>query len=319
MHSTVYMSEISRLSGAADRSDFMQILERCISVLEMQQERGAILGGRVTGGLVEIIDYDSIVIISDLHGDSKTLFRILDDVNYVTFLANPRNKMIFLGDYVDRGSDSIGVLYAICYLKQLYSDSVILMRGNHEATAEFPFSPHDLPGEIEVRFGVDVKAVYHRVLSCFELLTLVTVVQGGLLLVHGGLPTDSMENWKQSISSPEKTQIRTSLIQEILWNDPRCLGPGIEWEPSHRGIGRHFGRLVTQRWLQSTGANIAVRGHEPCAGYDIHHNGKIMTLFSSIEAYPRFGAAYLIIGKAELDSSHDAKDLIRFLRFVKRV
>src|SRR5690349_5960995 len=105
--------------------------------LLVERRRGRIAGGKVTGGLVEICDLENLAIISDLHGDSRTFFNMLGEIKYEQFLANPRNKMVFLGDYVDRGPNAIDILYSICYLKYTYPDSVILMRGNHEAPIEF--------------------------------------------------------------------------------------------------------------------------------------------------------------------------------------
>ncbi|AIF83457.1 putative phosphohydrolase [Candidatus Nitrososphaera evergladensis SR1] len=306
------MSQIVRLSATAGPSEFSQVLEQGISALKEEQKRGAIAGGTVTGGLVEIKDYDQLVVLSDLHGDSQALFQILDAVNYEKFLSGPENKMVFLGDYVDRGSDSIGVLYAICYLKHAHPDSVILMRGNHEAPSEFPFPSHDLPYDIEDRFGAGAKAIYGRILALFGLLTLATVVQGRLLLVHGGLPTDALGDWRQAIATAQKSHLKNRVMEELLWNDPRPLGE--EWEPSWRGIGRHFGSAVTKRWLADTNTKVVVRGHEPCHGYRIDHHSMMLTLFSCRQAYPGFGAAYISAGKNDLDSVNDADDLAKFVK-----
>ncbi|MEO9364464.1 MAG: metallophosphoesterase family protein, partial [Nitrososphaera sp.] len=252
------MSQIARLSATAGPSEFSQVLEQGISALEQEQKRGKIAGGTVTGGLVEIRDYDRLAILSDLHGDSETLFQVLDEIGHEKFLSSPGNKMVFLGDYVDRGSDSIGVLYAICHLKHAHPDSVILMRGNHEAPSEFPFSSHDLPYSMEDRFGTEARAIYSRALALFGLLALATVVQGRLLLVHGGLPTGAVTDWRQKIATAQKSHLQNRVMEELLWNDPRPLAQ--DWEPSWRGIGRHFGRAVTERWLQATGTKVVVRG-----------------------------------------------------------
>lgn len=308
------LSQIARLSATAGPSEFSRVLEQGISALEREQWRGKIAGGTVMGGLVEIYDYANLAILSDLHGDSRTLFQILDEMGYEKFLSNPENKMVFLGDYVDRGSDSMGVLYAICHLKHAHPDSVILMRGNHEAPAEFPFPSHDLPYSMEGRFGAAAKAIYSRALALFGLMALATVVQGRLFLVHGGLPTDAIGDWRQKIATAQKSHLQNRVMEELLWNDPRPLEEGEDWEPSWRGIGRHFGRVVTERWLQATGTKVVVRGHEPCRGYRVDHRGGILTLFTCREAYPNFGAAYILAGKGNLDSVSDADGLARFVK-----
>lgn len=47
----------------------------------------------------------------------------------------PDVKMIFLGDYIDRGPQSIEtIIYLLC-LKVKYRDRIFLLRGNHETPA----------------------------------------------------------------------------------------------------------------------------------------------------------------------------------------
>lgn len=299
--------------SAAKASDFLQKIDQATSALQAERQKKSIAGGRVRGGLVEIHDLENLVIVSDLHGDSKSLFRILSEINYGRFLSNPMNKLIFLGDYVDRGSDSVGVMYSVCHLKSAYPDSVVLMRGNHEAPAEFPFSSHDLPHEIEEHFGDGGKEIYQKLLLMFRLLTLATVVQQKLLLVHGGLPAEDAN--LESIATAKENHVRNRVLEELLWNDPRQVDAAPGWENSRRGIGRHFGSGVSQRWLLASNTRAIVRGHEPCQGFRLDHGHAVMTLFSCREAYPKFKAAYLMLGADQLASVDNARDLSRYIRF----
>jgi protein phosphatase len=291
----------------------MQKIEQAADALQEERQKKSIAGGRVNGGLVEIRDLENLVIVGDLHGDSKSLFRILSEINYERFLSNPLNKLVFLGDYVDRGSDSVGVMYSVCHLKSAYQDSVVLMRGNHEAPAEFPFSSHDLPYEIEKRFGSRGKEVYRQLLSMFRLLTLATVVRQDLLLVHGGPPTE--DTAPESIAAAQENHVKSRVLEELLWNDPRRVDAEPGWENSRRGFGRHFGSSVTRKALQAFGAKAIVRGHEPCPGFRLDHGDTVMTLFSCKEAYPRFKAAYLMLDAGQLGSINNARDLSRYVRF----
>jgi serine/threonine protein phosphatase 1 len=64
--------------------------------------------------------------IGDLHGEVTLLQRLLEQ--------NPSEqdcRLIFLGDYLDRGEDSIGT---IAYLAELATQrDCIFLRGNHDA------------------------------------------------------------------------------------------------------------------------------------------------------------------------------------------
>jgi predicted phosphodiesterase len=310
--------QLAESAANANASDFIQKIEQAAYTLQTGRQMKSIAGGKVNGGLVEIYDLENLVIVSDLHGDSKSLFRILSEIDYEQFLSNPMNKLVFLGDYIDRGSDSISIMYSVCYLKSTYPDSVILMRGNHEAAAEFPFSPHDFPYEIEDRFGNRWREIYKKLLSMFTLLTLATLVRHRLLLVHGGLPTEDAAptNFRKSIAFAQKNHVRSRVFEELLWNDPLQIDEIRGQERSRRGFGRYFGPNMTLRWLQASGAKAIVRGHEPCHGFKLDQNNMIMTLFSCMEAYPNFKAAYLRLSAVNLDTIKDAKDLSLYVKFL---
>jgi diadenosine tetraphosphatase ApaH/serine/threonine PP2A family protein phosphatase len=310
--------QLAESAKNADASEFMYRVRQAKYILQAGRRNKSIAGGRVCGGLLEVYDLENLVIISDLHGDSNSLFRILSEINYKQFLSKELNKLVFLGDYIDRGSDSLSIIYSVCYLKSTYPDSVILMKGNHEAPAEFPFSPHDFPYEVEDRFGNRWREIYKDILSMFRMLTLATVVKHKLLLVHGGLPTQeaAAENFRESIAFAHERQVRNSVLEEILWNDPRQNDENKGQERSRRGLGRYFGPNVTRTWLQATGTKAVIRGHEPCQGFRLDHDNMIMTLFSCTGLYPNSAAAYLMINASKLDIIQDAKDLSVYVKFL---
>ncbi len=310
--------QLAEQAKNADATEFMQIVRQADFVLDANIQKKGIAGGHISDGLLEVSDLDNLVIIGDLHGDSKTLFQILYEIDYGRFLSQQLNKLVFLGDYIDRGSDSLSVMYSLCYLKSAYPDSVILMRGNHEAPAEFPFSPHDFPYDIEERYGNRWKEIYKGILSLFKKLTLASVIKQKLLLVHGGIPTEegSPSNFRQLIASAHVNQARNSVLEEILWNDPRQIFGNKGHERSSRGYGRYFGPNITRNWLQATGTKAIIRGHEPCQGFKIDHDNMIMTLFSCREIYDNSSAAYLELNAAILDSIENAKDLSVHIKFL---
>jgi diadenosine tetraphosphatase ApaH/serine/threonine PP2A family protein phosphatase len=310
--------QLAESAKNADASDFIHKIRQAEYTLQAGRRRKSIAGGQINGGLVEVYDLENLVIIGDLHGDSKSLFRVLTEINYKQFLSKELNKLVFLGDYIDRGSDSVGIMYSVCYLKSTYPDSVVLMRGNHEAPAEFPFSPHNFPYDIEDRFGNRWREIYKEILSMFNMLTLATVVRRKLLLVHGGLPTkeEAVANFRESIAFAQERQVSSSVLEEILWNDPRQIDENRVQERSRRGLGNYFGPSVTRTWLQATGTKAVIRGHEPCQGFRLDHDNMIMTLFSCMDIYPDSAAAYLMLNAAKLERIKDAKELSVHVKFL---
>ncbi|MEF2072029.1 metallophosphoesterase family protein [Consotaella aegiceratis] len=76
---------------------------------------------------------ETLYVIGDIHGRLDLLTRLLDRVRQHQRDRPPsRSRLIFLGDYVDRGPDSRGVLELLCSLAASDADTVLLM-GNHEA------------------------------------------------------------------------------------------------------------------------------------------------------------------------------------------
>eukprot|EP00354_Favella_ehrenbergii_P004318 CAMPEP_0170469696 /NCGR_PEP_ID=MMETSP0123-20130129/12445_1 /TAXON_ID=182087 /ORGANISM="Favella ehrenbergii, Strain Fehren 1" /LENGTH=108 /DNA_ID=CAMNT_0010736661 /DNA_START=292 /DNA_END=618 /DNA_ORIENTATION=+ len=67
--------------------------------------------------------------VGDVHGRLYDLVNYLDD----TRVRSPENdKLLFLGDYVDRGPQSWEVVAYLCILKLERPKDVFLLRGNHE-------------------------------------------------------------------------------------------------------------------------------------------------------------------------------------------
>jgi protein phosphatase len=298
---------------------FYEALTSATEAMKAEKSSGMLRGIETSGDLCEIFDSHNLVIIGDLHGDYSTLDQIFREVDTDSYFDDPLNKMIFLGDYVDRGINSIGILNSVCQLKLAHPYSIVLMRGNHEAPAEFPFGGHDFPNQLVSQFGESAGAtLYQKSLAFFRELVLTTIVTDALLIVHGGLPTDgeSPRDHRKMLSLAQKQQLKNRVFEEILWNDPRDLGPNSSWEDSWRGLGRHFGEVVTVNWLAATGTRCVIRAHEPCKGFRIDHAGKVMTIFSSRAPYPSFQAAYLSLKSSDLQNLRDARNLVRFVKYL---
>ena len=69
--------------------------------------------------------------IGDIHGRLDMLDELLNEISEDCG-GLEQCQLIFLGDYVDRGHDSRGVLERLIELKRKFKDSVFL-KGNHEA------------------------------------------------------------------------------------------------------------------------------------------------------------------------------------------
>merc|ERR1711959_336451 len=75
-------------------------------------------------------------------------------------------------------------------------------------------------------------------------------------------------------------------VSAILWSDPLDAeedgAPFRGCEPNeNRGTGYYWGHDVSEAWLDKHNLALIIRSHE-CVeqGFDLKHNGRVITLFS---------------------------------------
>lgn len=67
-----------------------------------------------------------LIAVGDIHGQLDMLDRLLEQVG-----PQPSDQFVFLGDYIDRGQDSRGVIERLISFKQAFPQTICL-RGNHD-------------------------------------------------------------------------------------------------------------------------------------------------------------------------------------------
>jgi protein phosphatase len=274
---------------------------------KLATEKGHLGTLNIIGRLIEAQPTGEAIIVGDLHGDLKSLFMILKNTKITKRLySNKRVLLIFLGDYGDRGSQSIEIYHIILTLKSLFPKQVILMRGNHEGPQDIIVSPHDLPLQLESRYGTKGKIIYKSLRELYNHLYNCVVVPKRYVLMHGGAP-DKITSMKD-IAYAHKNHPQKPYLEEILWNDPLKKQNGSF--PSPRGAGRLFGQDVTIKLLKLLNAKILIRSHQACPnGYQMTYGGRILTIFSrkgspynnkyaaylqlDLKQYPKIGKTFL--------------------------
>ncbi|KKN67649.1 hypothetical protein LCGC14_0459080 [marine sediment metagenome] len=75
---------------------------------------------------------DCLYVIPDIHGASGLLDKILKRILPLRKSDGIQDKIVFLGDYMDRGKDGHKVLDTLIEIKKKYKENVIFLVGNHE-------------------------------------------------------------------------------------------------------------------------------------------------------------------------------------------
>ena len=111
----------------------------------------------------------SVTLIGDIHGQYADLLKILDKSE--KFLTDSNEKVVFLGDYVDRGINSVEVITLLMLLKINYPNQISMLRGNHESRnmAEL----YNFKTECCEKYNQDI---YDRIMHSFDSLPLAAIV-----------------------------------------------------------------------------------------------------------------------------------------------
>ncbi|GJL91879.1 metallophosphoesterase family protein [Hyphococcus sp.] len=162
-------------------------------------------------------DGKRVYAIGDIHGRLDMLNDLLERIEEdCGDLGNA--QLIFLGDYVDRGQDSRGVIDRLIELKRIHKDTVFL-KGNHEAIMiDFLMEPEDLPqwldwgGEETLEsYGIDPVGISKSDLADaihaampqthFDFLNSLSLthIEGDYLFVHAGVrPGAALEDQSET-------------------------------------------------------------------------------------------------------------------------
>uniref|UniRef100_A0A7J3ZIW9 Serine/threonine protein phosphatase n=1 Tax=Fervidicoccus fontis TaxID=683846 RepID=A0A7J3ZIW9_9CREN len=233
---------------------------------------------RIVDASLDEWDY---IAVGDLHGDFDSLLKAVEEAERSRYPESAR--LVFLGDYVDRGEKQVETFTGVLWLLENFPESTIVLRGNHEPPPELHPYPHDFPFQLEIVYGrIAGSRLYRRFYGIFQLLPLAVLGDWGrVIFVHGGLPT--RKYGRDDIGIREylggNSREWTEEYTEMLWNDP--IESDVVSIPSPRGVGYLWGRRVTEWLRERYSVELVVRGHEPCQeGFRTNHDNTVITVFS---------------------------------------
>ena len=191
-----------------------------------------------------------VTICGDIHGQFFDLLELLRLGG-----APPGTSYVFIGDFVDRGHNSVETWLLLMLLKLKHPAEVTLLRGNHESrqiTVVYGFWD-----EVNHKYGNPNAWTY--CIEVFDLLPLGAVVDGSVLCVHGGLSPelrtiDQIRALDRNMEIPHEGP-----FCDLMWSDPDNIEG---WFMSARGAGWIFGAKVTQEFNHVNGLELVARAHQ---------------------------------------------------------
>ncbi|OAY42335.1 serine/threonine-protein phosphatase PP1 [Manihot esculenta] len=218
-----------------------------------------------------------IRICGDIHGQYQDLLRLFEYGGFP-----PSCSYLFLGDYVDRGKQSLETICLLLAYKIRYPDKISLLRGNHEdAKINRIYGFYD---ECKRRFNVRLWKIFT---DCFNCLPVAALIDEKILCMHGGLSPE-LEDVNQIKEIQRPTEIPDSgLLCDLLWSDPDATVKG--WSDSDRGVSCTFGPDRVVEFLDKNDLDLICRGHQVVEdGYEFFAKRRLVTIFSA----PNYGGEF---------------------------
>lgn len=241
-----------------------------------------------------------INLLGDIHGQ---FFHLLQHFQHGGF--PPSSNYLFLGDYVDRGKNSLETICLLLAYKIKYPEKIFLLRGNHECS--FINKVYGFYDDVKTKYSTKTFTLFQCV---FRYMPVAAVVGDVIFCCHGGLSPDlvlpdatpNLKNLDCINNIQRPTDVPpVGILCDLLWADPEPELQG--WKNNDRGASYIFGADELEKFLQNYELDLVVRGHQVVEdGYEFFpcpESKKLVTLFSAPKYCGEFdnAGAMMIIDK----------------------
>ena len=222
--------------------------------------------------------------------DNDPIFEKKADIEALDYL--------FLGNYVDRGTNSLEVICLLLALKLKFPKHIHLLRGSHE-DKRINFN-EGLAYECETRIKEDVNnpdSVFNKLNEVFEYLSLGAVIGNNIFCVHSGIGVNlerlnQIENIKKPfrINHNDHQSTDQKIVMDLLWSDPVLDVNDTENKTNENReyLGKEatirYGTDRIQSFLAKNDLQIIIRSHECVVdGAEEFGETNLYTVFSCTE------------------------------------
>ena len=212
----------------------------------------------------------TITVCIDIHRQYSDILKLFEVGGFP-----PNTNYIFMGDYVDRGKQSIECICLLLAYKIKYDENFFILRGNHEcASINRIYGFFD---ECKKRYNIKL---WKNFVDLFNWLPIAASIDDKIFIVHGGLSPELklVENLNKIMRPTDVPE--EGLICDLLWADPEENTTG--WGENDRGVSCTFNEKVLKNFLEKNDLDLLCRAHQVVEeGYEFFGNRQLVTVFSA--------------------------------------
>lgn len=211
-----------------------------------------------------------INILGDIHGQFYDLIRLFEYGGFP-----PQANYLFLGDYVDRGKQSIETMALLMAYKIKYPENFFILRGNHECDAVNRL--YGFYDECRRRYSLKLWKMF---VELFNWIPVAALIDDKIFCVHGGLSPE-LVTLDQVAKINRPTDIPDSgLLCDLLWSDPS--EEVSLWEKNDRGVSYIFSKEIVKKFIAKNNIDLIVRAHQVVEeGFEFFGDRSLVTVFSA--------------------------------------
>ncbi|RKY43746.1 MAG: hypothetical protein DRP81_06495, partial [Candidatus Omnitrophota bacterium] len=281
-----------------------EIVDKFLSRLNVQKIMEGKNGKLRIKDIVLLPKEGILYVIGDTHGDSESTDWIIDRIR--KDLEEKRAFVVFLGDYVNNGLNSVENLIKVLQLKEKFPERVVLLSGNHEFretwwtvlneyfnthwknATKYPFKNKSPPNhyshirlELAERFGIEKgEELYELFEEWGRSLPFACFSAKGVMMSHSiGLPKNLIE--KLENGKIELKELFRKFIETKQDNEDLELFNKLGYEAWRKQAQTIHSRMVNNRNItpglleifKKLGIKVFIIGHSHYRSGDIHKEG----------------------------------------------